>query len=69
MNNTHGDLKAEYERQREAAKRFGAWDGLDAYVDKLIAQIAPKVEKPVNNFVKFAYDDMGLALHVEPKDK
>lgn len=46
MNKTYGDMMGEYENLKSSAQRFSSWNGLDKFVEELIKQIQPKVEKP-----------------------
>lgn len=62
---TFGDLMSEYERTKDDARRFGAWDKMDKFVAELVNQVSPKVEKPLPPYREFAYDDMGTALPIE----
>lgn len=68
MNETYGDLMSEYQQVKDAAKRFAAWDNLDKFVEKLIKQVAPKVEKTfTHKFQEYAFDDMGTPVEYESK--
>ncbi len=61
-NNTFGDLMSEYERKRDAAKRFDSWDTLDLFVKGLIQQVAPKVETSTKKFQEFSFDGNGAPV-------
>jgi hypothetical protein len=64
MNKTFGDLMSEYMGAREQARQFDSWSQLDKFVEELVSTLAPKVQAP-RKFQEYAFDDMGLALHVE----
>lgn len=61
-NETYGDLMSEYEKHKDAAKRFHAWEKMDEYVAQLINKIAPKQEKSMDKWQAYHFDDMGTAL-------
>ena len=39
-NEAYSDIMCEYDRLRDGAKRFGAWDQLDEWVKELVKRIA-----------------------------
>lgn len=67
MKTTFGDLMGEYEHSRDAVKRFGTWDKLDAFVENLIGQLATKptsVSTDNQPQQQFGFDDMGSVVPV-----
>jgi len=63
MNNTFGDLMSEYERKRDAARRFDTWEAVDLFVKNLIQQVAPKVESTTpRKFQEYSYDGNGTPV-------
>lgn len=64
MNKTYSDMMGEYQYVRDAARCHSAWTNLDKFVEELIKQIAPKVERPTSKFqTDVGYDDMGTPVH------
>jgi len=77
MNNTFGDLMAEYVAKREAARCFSSWDSMNQFVEGLIRQlVAGQPEKyKVSDFAKpiitpeskpvekYSFDANGSEIH------
>lgn len=63
MNNTFGDLMSEYERKRDAARRFDTWEAMDIFVKSLIQQVAPKDgNKSATWLQEYSFDGNGAPV-------